>query len=324
MSKPNILVTGGAGYIGSHICKNLAIEGFIPVTLDNLKNGFETLVKWGPLEVGDINDKIWLEEIFAKYSPLAVIHCAGLISVEESVRNPDIYFHNNLQATKTLLEVMQQAGIKHMIYSGTASVYGNTTHDTINEHHPCDPQNPYAESKFQAENLIRRYAEEHKLSAMILRYFNAAGSDAEGETGEMHDPETHLIPLAIKAALGGTPFTIYGDGSVIRDYVHVSDLAQAHVLALRHCLSHNDTQIFNVGCGKGFSVNEVVKMVEELSGITLSLHNGASRPGDVPMLVADIGKAHRILGYTPEHSSLSNIITTALTWHRKHTHHPAS
>ncbi|HCR86244.1 MAG TPA: UDP-glucose 4-epimerase GalE [Alphaproteobacteria bacterium] len=316
-SKQNIIVTGGAGYIGSHICKALAAENYTPVTLDNLSGGFEKLVKWGPLEVGDINNKIWLTDIFNKYSPLAIIHCAGLISVEESTKKPEIYFRNNFHATEILLDAMRKAGVKHIIYSSTASVYGNVTENVIAEKQITSPQNPYAESKLKAENAIHKQPkEQNDFSAVILRYFNAAGADDKSETGELHNPETHLIPLAIIAALNGTEFTIYGDGSVVRDYVHVSDIANAHLLALKYSISNNGVQTFNIGTGQGFSVIEVVRTIEKLSGKTLNLKFKEPRAGDVPKLVADVTKATELMSYKPQHSSLNNIIKTAIAWHQ--------
>lgn len=311
----NIIVTGGAGYIGSHVCKALKLAGFKPVVIDNLSNGFKELVKWGKLEIGDINDKNLLDEVFKKYSPTAVIHCAGLISVEESTRKPDIYFQNNSHATETLLEAMHKNNIRHLIYSSTASVYGNVTAKSITEGQITSPQNPYAESKLKAENAIKKYAAEKKISAIILRYFNAAGADAEGETGEMHNPETHLIPLAIKAALNGTEFNLYGDGRVVRDYVHVTDLANAHILALEHSFKHTGYEVINIGTGKGYTVNEILDSVEKLSGKSLRVKPSNERAGDVPILVADINKAKALLGYKPQHSELTNIINTAIKWH---------
>lgn len=323
MSTPNIIVTGGAGYIGSHTCKALANAGFTPITLDNLSSGFERLVKWGALEVGDISNHEWLLSMLTKYSPHAIIHCAGVISVSESIQNPDHYFHHNLQASKILLDAMQQTGVTRLIYSSSASVYGYTSHQPISEQQACSPQNPYAESKWLTEQAIHEHVKTYGLSAVILRYFNAAGADADGEAGELHEPETHLVPLAINAALTNTEFTVFGtdyntpDGTAIRDYIHVTDVAQAHVTALRYILSDEGGHTFNIGTGYGNSVYDVVKAIEQISGKTLRLQRAPARVGDVPTLIADIQKAQEVIAFKPEHSSLSNIIKTALAWHRQ-------
>ncbi len=320
---PNIIVTGGAGYVGSHICKALALAGFTPITLDNLNGGHAELVKWGPLEMGDISDAAWLGDMFRKHTPQAVIHCAGLISVAESMQYPERYFHHNTRASQILLDVMQTANIKRIIFSSSASVYGKCTQMPIAESQPCDPENPYAESKWQTEEAIRRSVDAHGFSAMILRYFNAAGADAEGETGEMHNPETHLIPLAIQAALGGTALTVYGtrydtpDGTAIRDYIHVSDLANAHISALRYILAQEGSHTLNLGSGTGNSVGEMLKITEEMCGSPIIRNTTEARAGDVPILVADIQKARNILAFHPQFSSPENIIATALAWHKK-------
>jgi len=312
-----VFVTGGAGYIGSHVCKALSLAGFTPVTLDNLSGGHAEFVKWGPLERGDVADAAWLTEMFAQHAPLAVVHCAGLISVAESVQYPDRYFHHNTHATQVLLDAMQQAGTRHIIFSSTASVYGDCKPQLISEGQPPKPGNPYAESKWRAEQSILRSVAQHGLSAVILRYFNAAGADAAGDTGELHAPETHLIPLAVAAAFSGNEFTVYGDGTAVRDYIHVSDLANAHVAALRFIAAHGGAHTINVGTGSGASVGEVLRVVEELSGKSLSIRYAPARAGDVPFLVADIEKAKTLLAYQPQCSGLPEIIKTAIAWYRR-------
>jgi len=313
----HIIVTGGAGYIGSHISKALKRAGFTPVAIDNLSGGFEKLVKWGPLEQGDVRESQWLDSMFAKYTPQAVIHCAGLISVSESVQFPEKYLDANFHATEGLIAAMQRAGIPHLIHSSTASVYGRTNVQPIVETHPIAPENPYAESKWRAEQAI----EASGMSAAILRYFNAAGADAEGDSGELHDPETHLIPLAIQAAIEDREFTIFGndyatpDGTAIRDYIHVTDLAKAHVAALKHLLAQGGFHRLNLGTGTGASVTEVVREVERTAGKQLRIKYATARAGDVPVLVADSRKALQLLAFRPQHSSLPNIIKTAFEWH---------
>jgi UDP-glucose-4-epimerase GalE len=300
----NIIVTGGAGYIGANICKALYLSGYNPTTLDNLSSGYKNFVKWGPLEIGDISNKTWLLEQLKKYSPVAVIHCAGLICVEYSFKDPQNYFHNNVIATQTLLQAMQQAGCGKIIFSSSASVYGSTNSKTISEDHPCNPENPYAENKLAAEHAIVNSGLEY----IILRYFNAAGADEAFEVGELHTPETHLIPLAISAAINNGVFKLNGDGSIVRDFIHVTDIAAAHIMAFEN---YQQSQIINIGSGVGYSVAEVLQTIEKVAGKKINIQHQPKRQGDVPHLVANITKAQKILGFNPQKSSLSNIIRTA-------------
>jgi UDP-glucose-4-epimerase GalE len=314
-----ILVTGGAGYIGSHACKALSLAGYTPVVYDNLSHGHAEMVKWGSLEIGDICDATRLREVFAKQQPAAVMHFAGLISVGESVEKPELYHHNNVVGSMTLLAAMAEANIHHLVFSSTCAVHGYPKHVPIEESEGCAPINPYGESKLAIEHAIKAT----NLNAMILRYFNAAGADAEGDTGELHEPETHIIPLAILAAMHHRPFHVFGtdyptpDGTAIRDYIHVTDLARAHVLALTHVLQHGGQHTLNLGTGIGTSVREMVAAIEETASTPLEIIYSSRRAGDPPMLVANASRARELLQFSPEHSSIRNIVHTAWQWHQK-------
>ncbi len=315
----NIIVTGGAGYIGSHACKALHQAGYNPITIDNLSHGFASLVKWGALEQGDICDSEWAANILREYSPLAVMHFAGLINVAESVANPKLYMRNNVEGTLSLLAAMKQENINNLIFSSSCAVHGNIAQASITEESPCNPINPYGKSKSLAEQAI----EKSGLNAVILRYFNAAGADAEGETGEMHNPETHLIPLAIDAAIHGKSFSVFGndydteDGTAIRDYIHVSDIASAHLLALAHLINNSGLYTVNIGTGKGISVTEVISAIEKIMGLPINKIYCERRAGDPPILIANNDRAKKLLGFTPTHSSIENIIKTAWKWQLK-------
>ncbi|MCI5165648.1 MAG: UDP-glucose 4-epimerase GalE [Candidatus Electrothrix sp. GM3_4] len=324
-----ILVTGGAGYIGSHTCKLLVQRGYLPITYDNLVYGHTWAVQWGPFIQGDIRDTRKLEEVFAEYQPEAVIHFAAFAYVGESVQQPEKYYQNNVAGTLALLEVMRRFGCSQFIFSSTCATYGNPQALPLTEEHPQQPINPYGRSKLMIEQILADYntAYGHKFSSIALRYFNAAGADMDGDIGEDHNPETHLIPLTIlaaleKAALRKQPtIEIFGtdydtpDGTAIRDYIHVADLADAHVRALELLQAEKKSRVFNLGTGTGTSVQSIVQTVEELSGHKVPVKYGPRRPGDPPALIASADKAASLLGWRPQHSDIETIVRSALAWH---------
>ena len=268
-----VLVTGGAGYIGSHTCKALTQAGYLPVVIDDLSRGHRWAVKWGPFEHHDVADKVALGAVLARHPIIAVLHFSAFACVGESMRSPEIYFRNNAVATRTLLDVMLEHGVKNIVYSSTCATYGMPRSERMSEDHPQRPVNPYGESKLFVERVLRWYGEAYGLGWTALRYFNAAGADPEGEIGEDHQPETHLIPLVIQAALGQRPdVEIYGtdyptpDKTAIRDYIHVTDLAEAHVRALEYLMRGGRSTAFNLGTGRGQSVRDVIRAVERASG----------------------------------------------------------
>lgn len=319
-----ILVTGGAGYIGSHACKALSQAGYLPVTYDNLSRGNEGAVRWGPLERGDIADAPLLSAVMAKYRPVAVMHLAAYCYVGESVADPSMYYRNNVCGSLCLLESMRRSDVNKLVLSSTCATYGNPQSLPITEDHPQSPASPYGASKLIVERMLRDFEAAYGVRWVSLRYFNAAGADPMGEIGEEHSPETHIIPLAIRAAeTGREPLTVFGadyatpDGTAIRDYVHVADLADAHVMACRHLLSGGDSMAMNLGTGKGHSVLEVIAAVEDVCGRTVSIQYGPRRPGDPPALVADAAKARATLGWRPRLSELKVIVRTGWDWHRR-------
>jgi UDP-glucose-4-epimerase GalE len=317
-----VLVTGGAGYIGSHVCKALAESGERPVSLDTLEKGHQWAVKWGVLERGDIGDAARLDELFARHRPRAVIHLAGYIEVGESVRQPERYLYNNVTKTDALIEAALRHGIEAFVFSSSCAVYGLPQTDLLAENHPLAPISPYAESKARVEQALTAAAA-RGLRAVSLRYFNAAGADPGGAIGEAHHPETHLTPLAVDAALGlGPPLTLLGadyptpDGSCIRDFVHVDDLARAHLRAIDWLARHDGHHAFNLGSGTGYSVRQVLAETARIAGRPVPHTVGPRRPGDSPKLVGDIAKARRELGWTPTRDLAAQIEDT-LRWRRK-------
>jgi UDP-arabinose 4-epimerase len=319
-----ILVTGGAGYVGSHVCKSLAAAGHQPIVYDNLSQGDKVAVRWGPLEVGDVSDGARLREVIGRHRPDGVVHFAALTHVAESVERPDLYYRSNVAGTMSLLEAMRELGIRVLVFSSTCAIYGVPVLVPIAEDHPTVPINPYGAGKLMIERMLRDFDSAFGLRSISLRYFNAAGADPLGEIGESHDPETHAIPLAIAAALGRSPaFQIYGndystpDGSAVRDYVHVSDLADAHIAALVHLLRGGATTAINLGSGIGTSVLEVVRAVERVSDRSVPLTHRSRREGDPPVLVADARYAQSLLGWRAKQSEIDEIIRTAWNWHRK-------
>lgn len=316
-------MTGGAGYVGSHACKALAQSGYTPVCYDNLVNGHRWAVKWGPFERGDISDRSRLEAVISHYRPVAVLHFAAFAYVGESIHYPEKYYRNNVAGTLTLLEAMCVNQIKQIVFSSTCSTYGIPLSIPINEDHIQNPINPYGASKLMVERLLRDFEMAHGVRSISLRYFNAAGADPDSEIGEAHNPETHLIPLVLSVADRKFPkITIFGenyqthDGTCVRDYVHVSDLADAHVLALKAISADADTTAYNLGIGNGFSVKDVVTLAEKITGVQIPVEIGPPRLGDPPRLVSDSSRIRKALGWTPRYSSLESIISTAWKWQK--------
>lgn len=319
MSK-TVFVTGGAGYVGSHCAKAFANAGWTVVTYDNLSRGHRDLVKWGELIEGDILDSEALVTALDRVKPDAVAHFAAFAYVAESMQAPEIYYRNNVRGTMSLLDAMLETGVRQMVFSSSCATYG-LSDDLITEETTQAPINPYGESKLICEKMIRDYGAAHGLRSVILRYFNAAGCDPEGETGERHDPEPHVIPLAIRGAMDGTfTFNILGhdydtpDGTCVRDYVHVSDLADAHWRALDHLARGGESDIFNLGTGRGHSVLELADAVSKVAGKPVPRVMADRRPGDPPRLVASAEKAAERLGWRPQHSDLETILKTAWAW----------
>src|SRR4051812_39445870 len=321
----NILVTGGAGYIGSHTAKLLATRGHQPVVFDDLTQGHDWAVKWGPLERGTLVDADRLRDVFARHRIDAVVHFAANALVGESMTNPSKYFHNNTVGTLTLLDAMRAAGVGTIVFSSTCATYGNPIRVPIDETHPQVPVNPYGESKLMVEKLLHWYGVVHGLKWIALRYFNAAGADPDGEIGEDHDPESHLIPLVIGATMRTRPpVTVFGsdyptpDGSAIRDYVHVADLADAHLRAIERLGSGTPSQAINLGTGRGHSVLEVIQTVKQVSGVDVPHVAAGRRAGDPPALVAAPARAREVLGWTCQYADLSVIVQHAWRWHTSH------
>jgi UDP-arabinose 4-epimerase len=318
-----VIVTGGAGYIGSHTCKWLASHGYFPVSVDNLSTGFAEAVKWGPLEILDLRDTSALTEVMHSYSPEAVVHFAAFSAVGESVRDPLKYYDNNIGATLSLVSAMRTAHVKKIVFSSTCAVYGLPDVVPIKESSPRNPINPYGRSKLLIENLLEDLSASSDLSYVSLRYFNAAGADSDGNLGERHDPETHLIPLAIRAAFGGTPLSVFGsdfptaDGTAVRDYIHVNDLASAHKLSIDYLLNGGAPTALNLGTGRGYSVREILNALNAM-GNEVTTIDAPRRDGDPAELVADSSLAESILGWRPNVSDLNHILKTALAWHRQH------
>ncbi|TAM78736.1 MAG: UDP-glucose 4-epimerase GalE [Acidobacteria bacterium] len=316
-----VLVTGGAGYIGSQTAKALAKSGHEVVVLDNLATGHRETVKWGPFVEGDLGDKDLLTKIFKERRIEAVLHFAASLLVGESVKNPQKYFWNNVVNTLHLLDVMKAFRVKRIVFSSSAAVYGNPEKLPIPEDHSKAPVNPYGESKLCMERAIHWYGIAYGLRGVALRYFNAAGADLEGELGEEHDPESHLIPLVVKAALGyRTDVEIYGtdyptpDGTAIRDYIHVVDLADAHVRALEYLADGGESMELNLGTGEGHSVREVVTEVGKLCDGRVPSKDAPRRTGDPAVLVADPSRARKVLHWYPRYSELGTIIQSAWKW----------
>ena len=317
-----VLVTGGAGYIGSHTCKHLAAAGHTPVVFDDFSQGHDWAVKWGPLEGGSLNDPARLAEVLAVHRVDAVVHFAASALVGESMSAPGKYFRNNTLGSFNLIEAMRAAGVGTLVFSSTCATYGNPVRVPIDESHPQVPVNPYGESKLMVEKMLRWYGEAHGLQWMALRYFNAAGADPDGEIGEVHDPESHLIPLVIGGALGTRPpVKVFGadyptvDGTAVRDYIHVADLADAHLRAIERLRSGTPSQAINLGTGVGQSVRQVIDAVKQVSGRPVPFDTAPRRAGDPPELVADPSRAREVLGWTPRYADLRTTVQHAWNWH---------
>jgi UDP-arabinose 4-epimerase len=312
-----VLVTGGAGYVGSHACKAFARAGWDVFTFDNLSRGWREAVKWGPLIQGDLNDPPALDAAMEQAQPDLVVHFAALAYVGESMAEPAIYYRNNVAGSLCLLDAMGRAGVGRLIFSSSCATYGIPPSLPISEETEQRPINPYGATKLMVERMIADHAAAYGLSAVSLRYFNAAGLDPDGELFERHEPETHVIPLAIAAARGGTPFTVNGrdfatpDGTAVRDFIHVSDLAEAHVLAADYCARLPVAIALNLGTGQGTSVAQIVAAVEAETGRKIDVHEGPRRPGDPAELVASAERARTAFGWTPRYSDIATIVRTA-------------
>jgi UDP-arabinose 4-epimerase len=328
----SVLVTGGAGYIGSHACKALARAGYVPVTYDNLSRGHRHAVRWGPLVEGDVGDQMAVVAALQLHAVSSVMHFAAFAYVGESGTDPALYYRNNVNGTLTLLDAMREAGVDRIVFSSTCATYGMPDNVPIVETMPQRPVNAYGETKLAIERALYWYGGAYGLRSVALRYFNAAGCDRDGEIGEEHDPETHLIPLTLRAALGSGPaISIFGtdyptpDGTAIRDYIHVEDLASAHVRALEYLVGGGASTAVNLATGRGYSVREIVAAVAKAVGHDVPQRETPRRPGDPPALVADPGLARSLLGWQAERSDLDTIIRTALAWEmRQHNAAPAS
>ena len=315
-------MTGGAGYIGSHACKALAEAGYTPVAYDNLVYGHEWAVKWGPFEKGDILDRERLNEVIEQYQPEAVMHFAAYAYVGESVDNPGKYYKNNVAGTLSLLEAMRDSHIDKFIFSSTCATNGEPNKIPNPEHHQQAPINPYGRSKLMIEQMLKDFDVAHGLKSVSLRYFNAAGADPDAEAGEDHDPETHLIPLVLDAAMGKRPnITVFGDdydtpdGTCIRDYIHVTDLADAHVKALQYLQGDGVSRVYNLGNGAGFSVLEIIDTARKVTGKDVPVVIGKRRAGDPPRLIGDSKTICHDLGWQPAYADIETIIQTAWDWH---------
>ncbi|OUS19562.1 UDP-glucose 4-epimerase GalE [Rhodobacterales bacterium 59_46_T64] len=319
----NVLVTGGAGYIGSHACKALRAAGYTPVTFDNLVTGWEDAVKFGPFEKGDLLDRARIDEVFAKYAPIAVMHFAALSQVGESMQVPGKYWRNNVVGSLNLIEAAVAANCHNFVFSSTCATYGDQDNVVLDENSAQHPINAYGASKRAIEDILRDFEASNGLNHVIFRYFNVAGADPEAEVGEHHQPETHLIPLMLDAIDGKRDaLTIFGtdyetpDGTCIRDYVHVCDLVDAHVLGLKWLEKDKGSRVFNLGTGSGFSVREVIDHSRAVTNRAVPFNEGARRPGDCTKLVSGSTRAKQELGWTPTRSTLQTMIADAWKWHQ--------
>ena len=321
----SVLVTGGAGYVGSHACKALAASGYIPVTLDNLATGHREAVRWGPLEQLDVRDRAGLDEVFARYRPVAVFHFAAWIRVDESVRDPLRYYENNVLGTLSLLEACRAAAVNHFILSSTAAIYGDPRQLPIPEDHPPRPLNPYGSTKLLAERLLADFEQACGIRSCALRYFNAAGLDPDCELGRSQWGRSHLIPTLLEVASGRRETVkIYGDdyptndGTCVRDYVHVSDLARGHVDALDHLLGGGASGVWNLGTGRGYSVYEILEATRRVTGQPIPVEMAERRPGDSPVSIADDSKARSELSWSPQFIEPEEMIQHQWRWMTTH------
>lgn len=321
---PCVLVTGGAGYVGSHACKALRCAGYLPVSYDSLVYGHEWAAKWGPLERGDILDRARLDEVLIAYKPVAIMHFAAFAYVGESVIDPGKYYRNNVAGSLTLLEAARDHNIGQIIFSSTCATYGVPDRIPITEDTLQRPINAYGASKLMVERMLADFSTAYGLKWIALRYFNAAGADPDNAIGEDHDPETHLIPLVLDVASGRRPaVTVFGtdydtaDGTCVRDYIHVSDLAEAHVCALEKLAAGAAQGAFNLGNGRGFSVREVIETAGRVTGQRIPVVLGARRPGDPAVLISNAERAQTVLGWTPRYPALDMMVSTAWAWHQR-------
>lgn len=321
MTQKSVLVAGGAGYIGSHTVKYLLKNNYDVVVLDNLVYGHREAVLTEKFEQVDLADKEAVDKVFKKYKPVAVIHFAAYTSVGESVVEPKKYYHNNVINTVNLLDTMIENGVKNIVFSSTAAVYGNPQYTPIDENHPNIPINPYGRTKLMMEQVMEDYNKAYGLNYIALRYFNASGCDVEGQLGESHDPETHLIPLVLKAIKGErAEITVFGtdyetpDGTCVRDYIHVDDLADAHMLAVEKLLKDGESYSINLGTGIGNSVKEIIDAAEKVTGKKVPVKYGQRREGDPAVLCAANDKAKEVLGWSPKYTDIAEIIKTAWAW----------
>lgn len=319
---PTILVTGGAGYVGSHCCKHLQRAGYLPVVVDNLGTGYRDFVRWGPFEVGDIRNREFILGVIDRHTPVAAMHFAAKSLVPESVKAPEVYYDNNIGGTLTLLECLRDKGVRNLVFSSTCAIYG-ARDELIAEDTDKDPMSPYGFSKLACERMMDDFDRAYDLKSVRLRYFNAAGADPEAEIGEHHSPETHLTPIALDVALGlRERLQVYGsdyptpDGSAVRDYIHVTDLASAHLKAIEYLTGGGASVALNLGTGAGHSVFEVIKAAEAVTGRAIRTEIAARRSGDAAALVADPSQARMRLGWSAEHSGLPEIIADAWRWHQ--------
>ena len=319
-----ILIVGGAGYIGSHINKELNHQGYETIIFDNLSFGHPEFVKWGNFQEGDLGNIEEIRKLFKEYTIDAVMHFAAFTYVGESVKNPQKYYLNNLRNTLNLLQVMLEEDVKYFVFSSTCATYGTPEEIPITENHPQNPINPYGKGKLMVEQILADYSRAYGLKYASLRYFNAAGADPEAEIGESHQPETHLIPLILDVAMDKKEkIQVYGtdyatpDGTCIRDYIHVMDLADAHIKALKYLKEGGKSDVFNLGNGQGFSVREVIETSQKVTGKTIKVEEVERREGDPPVLVGRSSKAQEILNWHPRYDDLAVIIETAWKWHQK-------
>ena len=323
MTQNHILVTGGAGYIGSHACKALQQSGYVPVTLDNLVTGWQDAVKFGPFEQGDLLNRSDIDRVFEKYAPVAVMHFAALSQVGESMQKPGLYWQNNVMGSLNLIQAAVDHGCMDFVFSSTCATYGDQDNVVLDEHSEQHPINAYGASKRAVENILADFGAAYGLNSVIFRYFNVAGADPDGVVGEFHQPETHLIPLILDAINGKRDaLTIFGtdydtpDGTCIRDYVHVCDLVDAHVLGLKWLQSGRGSRVFNLGTGDGFSVRQVIDQAKRVTNRPVPVTHGARRPGDCTKLVSGSLRAKTELGWSADRSNLKQMITDAWRWHQ--------
>lgn len=320
----NILVTGGAGYVGSHVCLALKEAGHRVVVLDDLSSGHRAAVQWGELIQASLQEGAVIRDALSRHAIDAVMHFAGASLVGESLRDPCRYYASNVGGTLNLLQAMRESGVRQLVFSSTAAIFGEVTAARIDEHQPCRPINPYGSSKLAVEMMLADAARAYGLNAVSLRYFNAAGADPQARIGESHDPETHLIPRLLRLAAGeALDVQVYGtdyetrDGSCVRDYIHVCDLADAHLRAMSYSRETPGFHAFNLGNGAGFTVLEVLAAAEKITGRKLKLPHGPRRPGDPPILVASSERARDVLGWRPQRPHIEQIVTDAWRWHQR-------